>query len=454
MSAVPRRAVAYVRISSDREGRELGVERQAEDCRALAQRLGVHFGAVYVDNDVSASRRSRKRRPGYDNLLEAVRSGQVDAVLSYSTSRLTRRPRELEDWIDLAEDGAVRVHTVAAGDLDLMTSMGRMIARMLAAKDAAEADDISERAKRERQQRREQGRWHGGNRPFGWQGDGTTPIEVEQRLIREAVDGLLQGRSLAGVARDWTEATEGTPQGRQRWRAGSVRDVLLNPRVAGLLPDERPAVWAAIVPEARWRHLRAVLQDPDRRHERGPTRLLTGLASCGLCGATVNGGVRRTGAPTYRCSAVRHLDRGAPAVDEYVQAVVLAYLARERLQPPASFGDGAGLAARAEGLRARLDEVADLFASGAFTRAQVERSSRALRGELEDVEGQMASTRSASALSALPSEREALSEAWEALDVEGRRAVLFALPATITLQPPGRGVRSFDPDSVVFKWTA
>ena len=230
--------------------------------------------------------------------------------------------------------------------------------------------------------------------------------------------------------------------------------MLLNPRVAGLLPDERPAVWAAIVPEARWRHLRATLTDPDRRHERGPTRLLTGFAFCGVCGATVNGGVRRTGAPTYRCSAVRHLDRGGPPVDEHVQAVVLAYLARERLQPPAPSEDGGDLAARAEGLRARLDEVADLFASGAFTRAQVERSSRSLRAKLEDVEGRMANTRSASALSSLPRDSAVLARAWGALDIEGRRAALFALPLRVTLLPPGRGVRSFDPDSVIFDWTA
>ncbi|HEX9497165.1 MAG TPA: hypothetical protein VF926_01955, partial [Mycobacterium sp.] len=33
--ATPPRAGIYVRISDDREGRGLGVERQEEDCRAL-----------------------------------------------------------------------------------------------------------------------------------------------------------------------------------------------------------------------------------------------------------------------------------------------------------------------------------------------------------------------------------------------------------------------------------
>jgi DNA invertase Pin-like site-specific DNA recombinase len=42
------RAAAYVRISRDREGQALGVARQEDDCKALAERRGwtvtVHLG--------------------------------------------------------------------------------------------------------------------------------------------------------------------------------------------------------------------------------------------------------------------------------------------------------------------------------------------------------------------------------------------------------------------------
>jgi site-specific DNA recombinase len=61
-----RLAAIYCRISEDREGVALGVARQQEDCRALAARLGytVPADAVFVDNDISASTRSRKARRG------------------------------------------------------------------------------------------------------------------------------------------------------------------------------------------------------------------------------------------------------------------------------------------------------------------------------------------------------------------------------------------------------
>src|SRR4051812_10654735 len=99
MATKPKRAAIYVRLSSDREGRELGIQRQEQDCRALAEELGwtLHpTRPIYRDNDRGASSLSHKARPEYAELLAAVRAGQVDAILYWSNSRLTRRPREYE----------------------------------------------------------------------------------------------------------------------------------------------------------------------------------------------------------------------------------------------------------------------------------------------------------------------------------------------------------------------
>ncbi len=71
--APPQRAAIYCRISDDREGRGLGVARQEDECRALAERLGWSVTHVYRDNDLSAYR--GRRRPGYQALLEAVKQG-------------------------------------------------------------------------------------------------------------------------------------------------------------------------------------------------------------------------------------------------------------------------------------------------------------------------------------------------------------------------------------------
>jgi DNA invertase Pin-like site-specific DNA recombinase len=98
----------YLRISDDREGRELGVGRQEQDCLQLAARLRCPVHDVYKDNDISASTRSRKARPEYQRLLADARAGHVATVIAYTSGRLTRRPREHEDLIELAERHGVR----------------------------------------------------------------------------------------------------------------------------------------------------------------------------------------------------------------------------------------------------------------------------------------------------------------------------------------------------------
>jgi DNA invertase Pin-like site-specific DNA recombinase len=103
---MPRATAIYARISSDPGGTRLGVERQIEDCEALAGSLGWTVAEVYVDNDVSAY--SGRRRPEYERLCDDIKAGVVDGLLVWHPDRLHRSPRELEDFIDLCDAGGGR----------------------------------------------------------------------------------------------------------------------------------------------------------------------------------------------------------------------------------------------------------------------------------------------------------------------------------------------------------
>jgi site-specific DNA recombinase len=125
------RAVIYCRISQDRTGAGLGVDRQREDCEALAERNGWDVVEVYVDNDVSAY--SGKKRKDYRRMLADLEQGTATVVIAWHTDRLHRSPTELEEYIDLSERRGVATHTVQAGTIDLATPSGRMTARILGA---------------------------------------------------------------------------------------------------------------------------------------------------------------------------------------------------------------------------------------------------------------------------------------------------------------------------------
>ncbi len=165
------RAAKYRRISDDSEGLELGVGRQDADLDEFARQHGYEVVSDYVDNDAGASTRSRKPRPGFDQLLVDARAGKFDVIISYTASRLTRRPRENEDLIDLAQNHGIRIEYIRSPSFDLNTADGRMVARVLGSNDTAEAERTAERVARKRRSTAEQGLSSGGFRARRGQAD-------------------------------------------------------------------------------------------------------------------------------------------------------------------------------------------------------------------------------------------------------------------------------------------
>jgi DNA invertase Pin-like site-specific DNA recombinase len=121
VSAKPkqRRAALYLRMSLDTTGEGLGIERQRAECEQVAKAKGWEIVGEYVDNSFSASK-AKVVRPGYEQLMADLTLNKFEAVICYDLDRLTRQPRQLEDWIDLSRERDIALIT-ANGEADLST---------------------------------------------------------------------------------------------------------------------------------------------------------------------------------------------------------------------------------------------------------------------------------------------------------------------------------------------
>ena len=197
-TASPVRAAIYLRISQDRELDGLAIERQREDCENLAKFRRWEVVETYVDQSKGATDKTKKR-PAYDQMVADYHAGRFTAIVCYDLDRLTRQPRQLEDWIDWAEERGLQLVT-ANGDADLSTDGGRMYARIKAAVARAEMERKSARQSRAHVQRAEQGRPPKGVRPLGYASDGKV-IRREAAAVKAIYAAFDGGASLRGIAR-------------------------------------------------------------------------------------------------------------------------------------------------------------------------------------------------------------------------------------------------------------
>lgn len=459
-----KRAAIYTRISRDTKGEGLGVQRQLEDCRKLAERIGARIVEEYSDNDISAF--SGRQRPQYETMLADIAAGRVDLIIAWNSDRLHRQTKELERYMDLCLPRGVDTHTVQAGILEFTTANGRMVAKMLGAVSQQESELKGERIRRQKAQAARAGKYLGGRVPWGWHKTGGS-IKVEPiagTQIHEGTLAIIAGKSLISVTRAWAAAgvvsLAGTPM-----ITTQVKRVLLRTRNAGLTTFHGEVVadsWPAIVPLETFRQCEAILTSPDRpqQSEAKFKYLLSGIVKC-YCGRYMTGfgaeGYRRS----YRCKVHQeggkyiagHAHRAMGPLDDYVLRMAAAYLDRDDFKA-AVMAEAKQLADReapAESadigdLVARKNSLARMFAQGLISESQLVEGSREVEQKLDAMQ-QRAAANIGSRVMASFAFAENAGEVFLASDNDVQRELLRTVFA-VTLHPSGPHRGAFDPSTV------
>jgi site-specific DNA recombinase len=461
-----RSAAIYVRISQDRGGAGLGVERQETECRALAERLGWTVVEVYCDNDLSAF--SGKRRPDYERMLADIKAGKITGVIAWHPDRLHRRSAELERYISACEARGVTNQTVTAGMWDLSTPSGRMTARQLGAVAAYESEHKSERIKAARIQQAAAGRHHGGIRPYGYEKDGVTAKPAEAAEVFAACKAIASGASLRGIVRDMNARGVTTVTGKP-WTSERLRQTLMSPRIAGHCTHKgvivgAGAAWPAIVDEETWQHACAVLANQSRQtnggHVTGGAKWLgsgTYVCSCGRRSLRVGGSSKRH---IYRCTnaadkTATHVTRDAAALDAYIESKIVERLSApdvlEQLLRRDDTADVAALRAEQASLAERKDQAALMFAGGEIDAAQLAQMTRFFTDRGAVIAATLAQTGWHSPLEPLAGGD--ITGLWSELSVAQKRAALAVL-ADVHVLPIHPTTRGFNPAGVRIEWKA
>ncbi|WP_405686100.1 recombinase family protein [Streptomyces sp. NBC_00057] len=468
----------YARISLDKDGEKLGVERQRHDYgQVAAVRPGWQIVRDYIDNDVSAYKRT-VIRPEFGQLLADLQDGILDGVIAYDLDRLARQPRDLERLIDIFEDRQNLVFCTVTNDLDLSTSDGRTMARVMVAFANKASADTGRRVARKHRELADNGKNSGGFPAFGWKADRVTVDPEQAALICKAHDDLLAGVRLSTIVSEWQE--KGVQTSRNTGKPISryaVKSILRNPRLAGfrtlrgeihLGRDGKPVmgVWEPITTPERLEAVTAVLDDIKARHATAGASnnhryLLSGILRCSECGTRMIANMRSSYATGktkgssffYRCPAVSDggcgkVSRAGEPIDQHI--INLVHDAETRLTATkvnaAEWPGAARLAEVEQDIAGLVSAMNGKKISAATAIAMLE--------PLEQERDELEYERNRHTVAQVKASAATLDQEFERLPIERQRAVIMKHVRAVVVRPAGRGARKFNPDLLEVVWAA
>lgn len=463
------RVVGYIRVSRERD-EGLSPSTQLDKIRGYC---AVHdWVLVDVFRDLDLSGRSADTRPGLQELLTLVDSGEVDAVVVYKLDRLARSTHDFHRLMARLDKVDCRFVSVSQ-NIDTSTPVGRLLRNILADFAEFESDMIGERIRDNlREHVGTRGRHHG-NVPYGFVREKgvLSPHPEESEILRWIFEEYARGKGAHLIARDLNERKIKPPRRGREWSTSAIGRMLRNPAYIGRVTfrgEEADGAHDPLIDLDLWARVQR-LADLRSHAPRGPqeSSVLGGMLKCGNCGSTgmiYHGKVRPSGEASLRyvCDTRRRRTMevcsnilvDAPSLERAVVRHILDMIDPDRLReeaktaqlevaaPPES-SILRGLEERRDTLRRALDRLfSDHYEHNVISREQFATMNQRYLAELSELEAQIKAEQETVEVREIDSANLDLFLAqfdamrdWETLDRQDRRLILSQVVHKITWRP-------------------
>lgn len=503
--------VGYQRLSKDRSLRRISVEIQRDEIDDYALDNGEPITKHLVDNNVSASEYGTKPRDGYIELLAMIMRHLVHEIIVTEVPRLCRQSEEALELIALSKKTPLRyIRTTDDMTYDLHTPRGRKAFREAVSDAEFESDQSSNRQHRRKNKQAEAGAFHGGQRPWCYEGAkyeklvdkdgkefngvllnpgrvGRVIIEEEAKIRCECTQRIISGLREIDLVRDLNMRGIPAPHG-DKWRVGNTKRTLCRKRDVAF--DEFPgkgtrvhkgkeyrATWDAIISKEDYELMIAAFKLNSSVHKPNPVKgrmyLLSGIVQ-DVSGNPMFGHGRTLKSGQYQRRYISRsqdehgekiLDtktyRGADPVDLFVKEMVIA-----RFDTPEV---AAALAPREDKQRVRelvelqtkqklhLQTLVADYGAGVLTRDELVIAKQAAQEALDKTNAELAKIQSTKAVSAIPA-GQTVAEFLDTASLELQRKVILLVVDYVEIlpsKPQGkklwRGYK-FDPQDIRIVW--
>ncbi|MBF6515308.1 recombinase family protein [Nocardia cyriacigeorgica] len=482
-------AVLYARVSDDRDGRSRSTSQQIDEGNDWCEREGISVIATIIDDDIGASRYSRKKRDGYDRALELLQapSERRRILVSWESSRAQRNLKVYLMLREICEESG-SLWCYDGRIYDMSDPADRRRTAMDAVEDEYEVERTRRRVMRDMRDNAAAGRPHG-KIAYGYRivRDDRTGRAIDRvpdedvfdaegnlvrvgtaTIVREIAQRLLEAESIRSITIDLNRRGIPAPRPMRKgpnkgkpgpWLTQTVTTLMRSPTYAGLRVANgkviRTGTWKPLLTVDQHERLVALLTDPTRRtNHRGaaPAWLLSFIATCGVCGSHVTRLAPR-GTDMYVCATNFCVARSIKGVDRLVeQAVIERLMSDDIFALMAKSSDEAATAYEEERkLKARLNKFIAMAASGEISEESFVQIDKDLRAKIKKAESKARAKFTSPLVRKLAEGRNAREE-WPRLDLAEKRQVIRELCEVTIFKARTKGQRQVNPRYIGLWW--
>lgn len=232
------RAALYIRVSSRQQAEEgYSLEAQERKLRAFCEMQGYMIHDVYRDEGVSGKKIDR---PELQRMLSDVKAGKIQKVIVVKLDRISRNTR---DMLNLVEElNQTNTAFICVNDnIDTSTATGKMFLTILSAVAQFESDIGKERTLSAKEELSRQGKFAGGNIPFGYAYDKENKAfiinEAEEPVVTRIFTDYATGKPANRIATELNSEDIKTKRN-GTWQAKQILTILSNKFYTGFLEWE------------------------------------------------------------------------------------------------------------------------------------------------------------------------------------------------------------------------
>ena len=194
------RVCAYARVSTEAEEQENSLENQISHYKELiSNNLNYEFINVYYDFGISGF---KEERPGFQKMLQDVRAGKIDLIITKSISRLARNTVTILKAIRELRELGVGIF-FELQNINTLTESGELLLTIMSAFAQAESDNYSALAKLSYRRKYENGiPVQYLEKSFGYRKDSNGAIildKEEAKWVKKIYEMVAAGYSIADV---------------------------------------------------------------------------------------------------------------------------------------------------------------------------------------------------------------------------------------------------------------